>query len=368
MLNIIRHSGRSIRCQTGFRLYNTTLYTRSESEQTPPTKEVAKKEKKVLDSDELAKVIARTIQRMKDDGEISRLGLNKRDEMDDPEVKARNEENSRWGRATSPLFNSDERNPRFYKSVAIEEYDHNDKKGYVVRIGQEQYLRSLTTNNVVVLPNKYLTNAVVAEWELQQEFIRPNTLPISNLLVNIQDAKDNPLHEEKLKGVVLGYFDAEFICHQEDLHQRDTIKYIESHWTPIIQWFEKTYEVKLKVFEGDSIADNPNQTDAKNAFIRKYSTNKNPKYLDEMLDLLPAHKLTALQQLTDATCSVTIAIALMEGGITREQAVNAAQWPLLFQIGSFGMVMGDHDLELSEQKMKISSIALFYKLYELHDE
>jgi hypothetical protein len=91
---------------------------------------------------------------------------------------ALSDESSKWGRQSTPLYSRDDRNQRFYRSVAIENYEFGGKTGHIVRIGQEQYLRSLTTNNVVIIPNLTLAHAVVGEWELQQEFIRPNTLPL----------------------------------------------------------------------------------------------------------------------------------------------------------------------------------------------
>jgi hypothetical protein len=46
-------------------------------------------------------------------------------------VQALSDESSKWGRQTTPLFTRDDRNQRFYRSVAIENYDFEGKTGYI---------------------------------------------------------------------------------------------------------------------------------------------------------------------------------------------------------------------------------------------
>jgi chaperone required for assembly of F1-ATPase len=287
--------------------------------------------------------------------------------------EALSDESSKWGRQSTPLFTRDDRNHRFYRSVAIEEYDFEGRKGYVVRIGQEQYLRSNITNNVVIIPNLHLANAIAGEWELQQEYIRPNTLPLSDIMIKVQNVSDLPVDiGSKLKKTIIDFFDAEYICHREGMGQRPQI---EQHWNPLVRWFESTYNAKLNVFGGQLFAPDPTQYEARAAFVQNH-TNKQDDFKDKKkimfdlsttLDKLKPDELAIIHGLVETTESAVISLALFHEVIDYEEAILATQWPLLEQTAEHGIVMGDHDVIIAEQRLKIAALALFKKLYNLKE-
>jgi chaperone required for assembly of F1-ATPase len=192
--------------------------------------------------------------------------------------------------------------------------------------------------------------------------------------VKVQDAADMPTDTGlKMKKTIIGFFDAEYVCHREGMKHRDKIEQI---WNPLIRWFESYYGTTLKVFDGELFAPDPTQYDARSSFVTKYST-KNADFTDKnnilfdlkvVLDKLQPWELVALHGLVETTESAIISLALFHGEINYEQAILATQWPLLEQTAQHGIVMGDHDVMIAEQRLKIASLALFMKLYRIKDK
>lgn len=194
----------------------------------------------------------------------------------------------------------------------------------------------------------------------------------SDLLIKVQDARDRVESASKLKKTIIGFFDAEYVCHREGMKQRDKV---EKYWNPLISWFQNYYGSKLKIFDGDLFAPDPTQYDARAAFVAKHS-NKQEDFsskskilidLQTVLDKLEVHELVALHGLVETTESAVISLALFHDVIDYEQAILATQWPLLEQTAQHGIVMGDHDVMIAEQRLKIASLALFKQMCSIKE-
>ncbi len=158
------------------------------------------------------------------------------------------------------------------------------------------------------------------------------------------------------------------------MKQRDKV---EKHWNPLVKWFESKYGAPLKVFDGEYFAPDPTQYAARSAFVSRYTTKSNIDFsqkddilhdLTVVLDKLKPHELATLHTLVETTESAIISLALFHGAIDYEEAIQATQWPLLEQTEQHGVVMGDHDVMIAEQRLKISALALFKQLYELKEK
>lgn len=78
----------------------------------------------------------------------------------------------------------------------------------IVKFNREKYLETKQLN-VVVLPNKFLAYAIVAEWEMQRDVIRKTTLPLTELACRTQDIIAHEEAYNELKEDVLSYFEGE---------------------------------------------------------------------------------------------------------------------------------------------------------------
>jgi chaperone required for assembly of F1-ATPase len=213
--------------------------------------------------------------------------------------------------------------------------------------GKKFYLKT-NNDHTIVFPNKTSAMAVLSEWEIQTEMIRVENLPLSMVFGKIEDLRNDPITKEKAKNEILKYFESELICHRELLKPELKVKYHET-WNPIVDWFEKEYKVKLKIFESEELIGDASQNDAKEAFKKELQTYNE-------------YQIGFLYSLLKVTDSVVIAIAALKGKLTPEETMRAMAIDVFINIETNGLVYGEHDILLSLKKMKLSTIFLAMEL------
>ena len=187
--------------------------------------------------------------------------------------------------------------------------------------------------------------AVLSEWEIQTEMIRMDNLPLSLLFGRIEDLKRDLITTQKAKNEILKYFDAEAICHRELIENKEIKERYEKLWNPIVDWFNKTFETKLKIFESNELIGDPNQEIARKAF---------EKHLNEF----NSYEIGLLYTSLKITDSIVISIAHLKGFLTEEETIQAACADIFISMENDGMVYGEHDVLLSQKRMKLSVVGL----------
>ncbi|EFC44987.1 hypothetical protein NAEGRDRAFT_79592 [Naegleria gruberi] len=273
-----------------------------------------------------------------------------------------------------PIISYDELNKKFYRKVYIEETQTKENTPeFRVRIGQEQLLRT-TTNKVVTVPSKEIAAVAAGEWELQEEYVRPATLPFTELLCRIEDVKREIDFSVSynMKKTIHGFFDGEFVCLRQGMGDEKFTNSIKEHWDPLVQWFNKEFNTELVVLgEDSSFADDPAQEDARIKFIERYTTSegirlfKKTESVKYLFDRMSPSGLVLLNAMVEVTGSVVIASALYAGRINARQAALATQLPVREQTNTFGLVMGEHDLQFAEQFCKLSALELLLEIHPL---
>lgn len=111
---------------------------------------------------------------------------------------------------------------------------------------------------------------------------------------------DDALIQGDMITTILGYFEAEMICHREDINDKHYLApRVKQVWDPIVAWYEKTYNISLRVFQGDTFPTDSVQHDAKKLFI------------EQIVPLLKqdTYQLVAFHAMTENLSSVIVAWA-----------------------------------------------------------
>ena len=169
-----------------------------------------------------------------------------------------------------------------------------------------------------VLPTEALAAAIADEWQAQGEKINPGSMPLMQFAATAIDrlADDRTALVEE----IAGYGHSDLICYRSDeppsLAQRQ-----EEAWQPLVAWTAERYDVALNVTTGIVAVEQP--THALATFRRVL----------EACDLLA---LTVIAAATGSAGSLVIALALMEGRLSPDEAADAALLDELFQTERWG--------------------------------
>ena len=172
--------------------------------------------------------------------------------------------------------------------------------------------------NDLVVPSAALARAIAAEWEAQEEEIRPATMPLTRLAATAID-RTAP-QRERVIGETANYAGTDLLCYRAGHPPALAARQSEA-WQPLIDWATLRYDAALAVTSG------------------VIPTTQSPAALRAFAAAVAAQddfRLTALHTLTAACGSLVIALALLEGRLDAEAAFAASQLDESFQIEAWG--------------------------------
>jgi chaperone required for assembly of F1-ATPase len=207
---------------------------------------------------------------------------------------------------------------RFYKSATSTPVDG----GWGILLDSKA-LRS-PAKRPFVLPTEALAQAIAEEWQAQSEKVDPNSMPLMQFAATAIDrlADDcTALIEE-----IAGYGGSDLICYRAE-EPPSLARRQEETWQPLIAWAAERYDVALNVTTGIVAVEQPAHALA--TFRR-------------VLEACDLYALTALASATGSAGSLVIALALMEGRLSANEATDAALLDELFQAAKWG---GDPEAE-----------------------
>lgn len=172
--------------------------------------------------------------------------------------------------------------------------------------------------NELVVPTEALAAAIAAEWDAQQDEIRPASMPLTRLAATAID-RTAPLRRQ-VADEIAGYAGTDLVCYRAD-HPPALAARQQAAWQPLIDWATLRYDAALAVTSG------------------VIPTRQSPTVLKAFAAAVAAQddfRLTALHALTTACGSLVIALAAMEGRLGPEEAFAASQLDETFQIEQWG--------------------------------
>jgi chaperone required for assembly of F1-ATPase len=202
---------------------------------------------------------------------------------------------------------------RFYKDVTIK--DENGGGASLLLDGKP--VRT-PAKALLALPTRTVAEAVAEEWRAQGERIDPLTMPLTKLANSAIDGVKR--REQAVIDDIAKYAASDLLCYRAE-GPKALVASQGKHWDPIIAWAKAALDAPLNLAEGVMHVAQPESS------------------LDRIrraLEGLDAFSLAALHVMTSLTGSALLALAVLRGRLTAEEAWRAAHVDEDFQISQWG--------------------------------
>ncbi|KAK9699250.1 hypothetical protein RND81_08G162900 [Saponaria officinalis] len=234
---------------------------------------------------------------------------------------------------------------RFYKKVTTREAE--DGNGWSVMLDY----RTLKTpsKRPLKLPSSSLAFAIAAEWDFQEtDGIRPFTMPLMKLACTALERV--PVTRPKIIDNLMSKFNQDLVfCRAPNDNEltRGVYERQVAKIDPLLKWMESEFGHKPVVYT---------------SFFGGKQDEGLVKAVESLLKQADDCELAAIDALTSASHSLTIAIAIIRGRLQLEEAIELIRLEEDLQVDKWGLVEGGHDIDVADLKAQISSAAVFLGL------
>ena len=216
---------------------------------------------------------------------------------------------------------------RFYKQAAVIALDGG---GHGVALDG----RPIRTPGGAQLsaPTQALAEAIAAEWDAQDEDIRPLSMPMMRLTATAIDR----IGRERAAIVdgVAAYGGSDLLCYRAE-GPDSLVARQAAAWQPLLDWVAEAHDARLAVTQGiGHVAQDEAALDALRAAV----------------EALDDHRLAAVSQLTASCGSLVTALAVEAGRIGAEQAIEASQLDEDWQAEQWGQ-----DREAADRRRNVAA-------------
>lgn len=168
------------------------------------------------------------------------------------------------------------------------------------------------------LPSMALAQAIAAEWEAQQNEIKPAEMPLTRLAATAIDRVQ--ADRGFATADILRYGDTDLLSYRA-ADQADLAAKQAAVWQPLLDWFRDRFDVQLAVTGGIMAIPQPPELKPR---------------LEQVCTAYDAFHLAALHAATSNTGSVVLGLALLEGRVDALAASEASLLDELHQVGLWG--------------------------------
>ncbi|KAE8214265.1 hypothetical protein CF327_g2305 [Tilletia walkeri] len=240
---------------------------------------------------------------------------------------------------------------RFWKSVSVQAHPaapapppgagelpahytiHLDKRalrtpsGNVMRIPIEQGL---------------LAGLVAQEWHEQRTVLKPHALPLTSLVARSIDGLTS---DSVRKGVCEGlmhYLDTDTILfHEDEPHQ--LVRLQDERWQPLLDWTSSHFKTPITIY--------------KSLFNTSQSPETRSVLLAHIQTMTPL-RLAAFERAVLSSKSFLVALGLLEGKLSVDDASRAAEVEVASQIERWGEVEDTHDVDYHDIRRQLGSVSI----------
>lgn len=214
--------------------------------------------------------------------------------------------------------------------------------GHVVRLDGK--LVKTPMHHPLIVDSPTLAAAMAQEWEAQGDEIVPSSMPMTQLANTLID-KGRGHDRAQMEETLCDYAASDLVCYFAD-HPQDLIQRQEKRWLPLLEWMEKTFSVPLERVVGIQYHHQPQDS------------------LDTIARLIAAltpEEFVVVQAVVHTTGSLVIALALLHGVLSEEEAWEAACVDEIYQLEKWGED-ADARQRLDMIKADIRAIKAFHAL------
>jgi len=211
---------------------------------------------------------------------------------------------------------------RFYRDIDVVK----SNEGYQISLDGKYHVRT-PLKNLLVLPTEKLANAVAVEWDTQKKNITFAVMPLTSLCFK---ATDQPIPSSDLIEDMLEFLRTDTVCYRAPPEEDQLHSMEKERWDPLTEWFSEHFHVHLSLTTDITLTPQPEQTICR---VRDHLVGQHP------------WTIPAYHQSTASMKSMVIALALLDGGLSAEEAIACASLESDFQIDRWGEVEWQHTLD-----------------------
>jgi chaperone required for assembly of F1-ATPase len=164
----------------------------------------------------------------------------------------------------------------------------------------------------LVAPSKALADAVVVEWSEQVDTIKPDSMPLTQLLIT---SMDKIRERDKITESAMRYLNTDLVCYWAK-EPEDFAKHQKEVWGPWVKWFDEHFEVPLYTTKK---IDPIKQEDEAHKRAWNY------------IEALDDQYFTVLHVMTSLSGSLVLALAFVEGDIEPDEIFAASYLEELYK-------------------------------------
>lgn len=188
---------------------------------------------------------------------------------------------------------------RFYKLVSVA----HKPGGYAVLLDGKPV--KTKSRQDLIAPTQNLADAIMQEWAAQAETIRPDTMPLTQILNTKIDRVAGG--RVAMQAMVFKYFDTDLLCYRAEEPEVLAAEQ-QKIWDPLLTRFEKSFGHKL-------------QTTTRLAALKHAPAAH--ETLRSFVQSLNDDQFTVLQLVTSISGSVILAALLVKGEVTADEIFSA---------------------------------------------
>ena len=229
---------------------------------------------------------------------------------------------------------------RIYDKVAVRAASV-PSEGFIITLDGREL--KTPAKRILTLPTRALAASVAMEWEAQDGHIRPATMPLMKLATTTID---------QVPDIRMTMCDSMLRCLESDLacfRTADELELLakeEQAFSPLIAWAADELSLPLDVSE-ELTLNHPPGTRAR---------------AKQILIEADDWQLAALDQTTNTSKSLVLALALAHGRIDAESCAAFARIAEQHQADEWGEVEAGHDLDAADVAVRIGSASAFLRL------
>jgi chaperone required for assembly of F1-ATPase len=125
---------------------------------------------------------------------------------------------------------------RFWKLADVTEADG----GYTVELDGRPV--RTPSKALLVMPNRAIAEAVAAEWNAQEEKLRPDTMPVTRTMNSAIDKV--ALQHSEVADLLAAYGETDLLCHRADA-PAELVARQQQGWDPMLDWAAEALGARL---------------------------------------------------------------------------------------------------------------------------
>ncbi len=171
---------------------------------------------------------------------------------------------------------------------------------------------------VLNTPTQALAEAVCAEWNGQNDWIVPSSMPLTQLVNTALDRIEG--QRDVLLAEMMAYLDTDLVCYRVDA-PLDLVNRQIAVWQPLLEWLDETHGIKMLTTCGLQALSQTDETRAR---------------MMARLNELDTIGLTVVQCALAVSASLVLSLALEAGRIGGEELFALSQLEESWQIEQWG--------------------------------